>query len=120
MAEAPQTNGDIEEGRAVVAQSNVRRQAQVERIEGKVAQLLSERELVINRGFRDGVTLGMKFAVLTGHPLEIQDPDTHEVLATIDREKVRVKVTQVLDRAAVCKTYEFRMIEDSLRVLTLL
>ncbi len=56
-------------------------------LRGKIAQLLSDRELVINIGLKDGVSKGMRFAILAATPLEIRDPDTNELLESIDREK---------------------------------
>jgi len=47
-------------------------------LRGKVAQILSDSDLVINIGSRDGVMEGAKFAVLVPHPLEIHDPDSHK------------------------------------------
>jgi hypothetical protein len=52
-------------------------------IEGKVAQVLNERELVINIGHDHGAVLGMKFAVLSDKPIEILDPDTHDLTRTV-------------------------------------
>src|ERR1700687_3874956 len=77
-----------------------------EPIQGRVAQLLNIRELVINVGSKDGVERGMKFAVLAAEPLVIKDPLNGEELGTIDREKIRVEVTEVHERFAVCATYE--------------
>lgn len=79
-------------------------------IEGKVAQVLNTRELAINRGRKDGVKVGMKFAVLAETPLELKDPETGAVLGVIDREKVRVSATEVHDAFAICRTYETRSI----------
>lgn len=79
--------------------------------------MLNERELVINLGRRDGVRSGMRFRVLAQETLEIHDPLTHEPLGDLDREKVRVEATEVHDRLAVCKTYEFWMVGGELRVI---
>jgi len=75
------------------------------RIEGKVAQILNARELVINRGASDGVQVGMRFAVLNANSGEIRDPDTGEALGSIDVPKVLVKVSRVSDRLAVARTF---------------
>jgi hypothetical protein len=82
-----------------------------ERIQGKVAQLLNERELVINIGKWHGVQIGMKFKVLSDAPVEIRDPETEEVLGMVDREKVRVEAIEVQERLTICRTYEIRHIE---------
>lgn len=77
-------------------------------IEGKVAQVLNSRELVINIGRDNGVALNMRFAVLASRPLEIRDPDSNEVIGEIDREKVRVEVSEVQDSFSICRTYQIR------------
>lgn len=79
-------------------------------LEGKVAQVLNERQIVVNIGRRDGVAEGMRFAVLADTPLEIPDPVTGLSLGTLDQEKVKVQATQVLDKMTVCTTYETRVV----------
>lgn len=76
-----------------------------QRIEGRVAQILNARELVINIGQDNGVLEGMKFAILSEAPTEIRDPETGELLDTIDREKVRVKASEVRSKITICKTF---------------
>ncbi len=80
------------------------------RVEGRVAQILNERELVINIGSEMGVKRGMKFAILAPKPLEIVDPETKVVLDHLDREKVRVAATEVRPKVTVCKTYKTRIV----------
>ncbi len=75
-------------------------------LQGKVAKIINLRELGINIGTKDGVEPGMLFAVLADTPLRVEDPDTGEVLGEIEREKVKVKATEVFERFSVCRTYE--------------
>lgn len=75
-------------------------------IEGKVAGILNERELTINIGLKNGVFKGMKFSILAKEPIEINDPETHEKLGMVDREKVRVVAAEVNERFSICKTYK--------------
>ena len=75
------------------------------KIEGRVAQILNARELVINIGSDQGVSRGMKFSVLSEAPMEIRDPTTNEVLDEIDREKVRVEASEVRNRITICRTF---------------
>ncbi|MBN8691325.1 MAG: hypothetical protein J0L72_11150 [Armatimonadetes bacterium] len=77
------------------------------RIEGKVAKLINSRELVINRGRADGVTIGMIFKILEPGLETIKDPDSGEVLGAIEREKVQVKVDFVDERLCVAKTFRY-------------
>ncbi len=74
-------------------------------LSGLVAQIINSRELVINIGKNDGVQVYMKFAVFAETPLEIYDPETQELLDTVEREKIRVEVTHVRERIAICGTY---------------
>ena len=78
------------------------------KIEGRVATILNATELVINVGKERGVVIGQRFAILAETPIEVVDPTTHAVLDTIDREKVRVKVTEVREKISVCQTYRMK------------
>ncbi len=75
-------------------------------LRGKVAQILTERELIINIGSTHGVRSGMKFKILADAPLEVRDPETHDVIGEIDREKVVVMASEIEERFTVCKTYK--------------
>ena len=74
-------------------------------LEGKVAGVLSERELTINIGFASGVVVGMNFKVLSAEQYEVYDPVSNELLGVVDREKVRVRVVDVQEKFSICKTY---------------
>ncbi|MBU2073665.1 MAG: hypothetical protein KKE65_08540 [Actinobacteria bacterium] len=65
------------------------------RLRGKVAAILSKRELIINLGEEDGVRVGMKFVILNSQGMDIQDPDTGAVLGTVEVPKTVVKVVRV-------------------------
>ena len=77
-----------------------------ERLEGRVANILNEREVAVNIGARDGVEVGMKFAILSPNPIAIVDPASKETLGEVDRPKVRVKASEVQDRFSILRTYE--------------
>ena len=81
-----------------------------EPLRGKVAKILNSRELVINLGASDGVTNGMVFEVLDQKGEDIQDPDSGEVLGSIDRPKVEVRVSRTFDRLAIAETYKARKV----------
>lgn len=82
-------------------------------LEGLVASLVSDRELIINLGSVHGVEHGMRFSVLAKKPIEVTDPATNEKLGTFEQEKVRVQATQVFELMTVCKTYTYRMVGGS-------
>lgn len=76
-----------------------------DKIRGKVAQILTSRELVINRGSGHGVEIGMQFAVLNERGADIVDPDTGESLGSIDVPKVLVKIVRISEKLAVASTF---------------
>jgi hypothetical protein len=75
-------------------------------IRGKVAQVLNSRELALNVGTERGVQVGMLFDVLEPKGEDIVDPDTGEVLGSLARPKVRIKVISVQPKLAVASTYK--------------
>lgn len=81
-----------------------------EPIRGKVARVLNEREIAINIGTVHGVDVGMYFDVMDAQGENIKDPDTDEVLGSIERPRVRVRITHVQDKLAVAATYTSKQI----------
>jgi hypothetical protein len=77
-------------------------------IHGKVARILNARELALNIGSDHGVRIGMLFDVLDQKGEDITDPDTGEVLGSLQRPKVRVKIVSVQERLSVASTYKSR------------
>lgn len=75
-------------------------------IRSKVARVLNSREIVIAAGTNKGVTTGMYFDVMDPNGEDIKDPDTGEVLGSLERPKVRVKVTLVQERLSIASTYK--------------
>lgn len=75
-------------------------------IAGKVAQVVSERELVINRGSEHGVTVGMRFRILAPEPSVVTDPETEEELGEVDLTKIEVEVVEVQPKLSVCATFK--------------
>lgn len=77
-------------------------------IRGKVARVLNEREIAINRGTAHGVTVDMYFDIMDPKGLNIKDPDTNEVLGSIERTKVRVKIVRTEEKLSLATTYRSR------------
>lgn len=67
--------------------------------EGSVV-LVKEGKIIINRGSREGVTVGKEFKV--GGVEELVDPDTGEVLDSEMTEVGTIKVTSVKEKIAYC------------------
>jgi len=74
-------------------------------IRGKVARILTSRQLVINVGSSSGVELGMKFDILDPKGDDIRDPDTGEILGSVNRPKVRVEIIDVQSKLSVAQTF---------------
>jgi hypothetical protein len=72
-------------------------------VEGKVAKILGNNEIVINRGSRKGVRQGMLFEVYAPEGEEVWDPDTGETLGTVEDVKAKAEVTEVKERLAVAR-----------------
>lgn len=76
----------------------------IEPIRGKVAQVLSAQEIALNVGTAKGVTVGMAFDVMSAYE-NINDPDTGEVLGSIEHPKARVEITHAQEKLSVARTY---------------
>ena len=77
-----------------------------ELIRGKVARVLNSREVALNVGASHGVVEGMQFDVLDPELQNIMDPDTDEVIGSVNRPKVRIRVSIIQDR--FCVAHAFR------------
>jgi len=75
-------------------------------IEGKVAAILNELELAINRGKEHGVKRGMRFEVLEPEGVAVTDPDTGDVLGEEVAIKIVVKVVRVENDYSVARSDE--------------
>jgi hypothetical protein len=74
-------------------------------VEGKVAKILGNKEIVVNRGRKEGVRPGMLFEVFAPEGEEVWDPDTGETLGTVEDVKAQAEVTEVKDRLAVARLH---------------
>ena len=72
-------------------------------VEGKVAKILGNNEIVVNRGRHEGVRAGMLFEIFAPEGETVWDPDTGETLGTVEDVKARAEVTEVKDRLAVAR-----------------
>lgn len=74
-------------------------------IRAKVARILNNTDLALNKGAQDGVQEGMKFAILSDVGQEIRDPDSGEVLDSIQVAKTVVKIIHAAPRLSVGRTF---------------
>jgi hypothetical protein len=68
---------------------------------GHVARLISDSELLINKGRRDGVSVGDVFAVIDDRTTNVKDPITGEDLGSLRRDKVKIKILEVDERLSL-------------------
>lgn len=71
---------------------------------GAVAQVLDPYTVVLNKGHRDGVERGMRFAVYYISKEEIQDPETGETLGKVELFKGYGKIFSVQEKLSVLKS----------------
>jgi len=70
-------------------------------IEGQVARIIDESALIVNRGAKDGVTPGMRFAVFA-QVEEVIDPETKKSLGKWELVKGQVLASHVQDSMTIC------------------
>ena len=79
-------------------------------IRGKVARVLNNKKVALNRGVNDGVRVGMVFSILSPYGSDIRDPDTGETLGAVEMSKATVKVTDVQERLSVASTFRTKRV----------
>lgn len=77
--------------------------------EYKVIEILNKKELLINYGSNDGAVEGTKLIISTSGP-EVIDPETKEVLGTLDIIKEKLEIYTVYPNFSICRntSYEQR------------
>ncbi len=76
----------------------------MEPIRGKVAQILDSRQVVLNVGSTDNVTEGMTFKIVNPKGEQIRDPDTQQILGSVESPRAFVRIIQVQENLAVATT----------------
>ncbi|MUU69735.1 hypothetical protein [Pseudarthrobacter sp. GA104] len=79
-------------------------------VKGQVAEIISDRELILNRGASHGVREGMYFKILDPKGFKVEDPETGEYLGGLKRVKVVVVATQVADKITLATTFRTKTI----------
>ena len=83
-----------------------------DRIIGKVADVTSDREVIINRGTDHGVDLSTYFYI-KDKPIDVLDPDTGEQLGSVTPIKVVVRVAEVSERFCIARTFRTHRVKVS-------
>lgn len=76
------------------------------RVSGKVARIVSNKSVVLNKGSDDGIRIGNYIGVLDSLLQDIVDPDTNDNLGGIRAFKIALRVEQVSQHLAVASTYK--------------
>lgn len=79
-------------------------------IRGKVAEVVSDRELILNRGAEHGVYEGMYFSVLDPTTIDVTDPESGESLGGIKIVKIVVRAVEVAPKLTLARTFRTRTI----------
>ncbi|MGM0928831.1 MAG: hypothetical protein ACQEXN_03865 [Actinomycetota bacterium] len=79
-------------------------------ITGKVAEVISDREVILNRGSSHGVRKGMYFNILDTSSVGIKDPDTGEPLGGFKRIKITVVAVDVAEKITLAQTFRTRRV----------
>lgn len=74
-------------------------------IEGKVAKIIDDTDVVVNVGEEDGVERDMEFIVYEVGEV-IEDPDTGEALGNVEHVKARVKPKHIQEKITVMTSAE--------------
>ena len=80
--------------------------------DGLVAEILSERRVVLNKGEEDGISDGDEFVVFTLGK-EVHDPKTGESLGILENIKGKGEVIHIQDHMCTIETYEYDMVPGS-------
>ena len=70
-------------------------------IEGRVARILSDEGVVLNRGSSHGVREGTRFVIFTELD-DVPDPETGGSLGKLELVKARVVATHVQEKMCIC------------------
>lgn len=76
-----------------------------ELVRAKVARVVNSTDLALNRGTEAGVEVGMRFAILSDAGADIKDPETGEILDSVEIAKTVVKVINVTPRVSIARTF---------------
>lgn len=79
-------------------------------IKGKIAELLDERRVVINKGSEDGVSLGMYFQIFSPETTDVRDPDSGVRLGSAMIPIMQVQVVHVDAKFCIAATFRSKTV----------
>lgn len=75
------------------------------KVNGVVAQIVSDREVILNRGSLDGMVVGDFYKVLDPKTIDIKDPESGKSIGSILRIKIVLKAVDVGDHLTIARTF---------------
>lgn len=75
----------------------------------RIAKIIDETTFIITGGISDGVKEGDKFQIIGHKGEEIKDPETGEVLGTLDSIKGVIVATTLYSKMSVARSETFRV-----------
>ncbi|MBD8583444.1 hypothetical protein IFT90_02595 [Frigoribacterium sp. CFBP 8766] len=81
-----------------------------EAIRGQIAEVVSDREVIFNRGSQHGVEEGAYFAILDPATNDLTDPETNQSMGSFRRVKIVVVAAEVAPRFTLAKTFKVRTV----------
>lgn len=79
-------------------------------VTGVVAEVISDQELILNRGSEHGIREGDYFAILDPRAREVRDPETLEIVGGFKKVKIVVRATDVAPRLTLARTFRTRRV----------
>lgn len=74
-------------------------------VSGQVAKIVSDTDILINRGTEDGIENGAYFVVLDKDELEIEDPENAVIAGSVRNVKLAFQVVQVSEHLSLARTF---------------
>lgn len=79
-------------------------------VTGMVAEIVSDQEIILNRGSEHGLKEGDYFAILDPKANSVRDPETGEPLGGIRKVKIVVRATDVAPKLTLARTFRTRRV----------
>lgn len=102
----------VEGAKAAAAEIEAKRQeiARKVAVAGVVAEVISDQELILNRGSEHGIRPGDYFAILDPRAREVVDPESGRPVGGFKKVKIVVRATDVAPRLTLARTFRTRRV----------
>lgn len=81
-----------------------------ERVRGAVAKIVSDREVILNRGTEHGLSSGDYVVVIDPDTQSVLDPETGDDLGGLKRIKAVLRVVEATPRISLAKTFRTKRV----------